>query len=167
LGREGCEHIFEQKNVNSGFKVIGIWLFDPKAMDENTRPNEIYITIIIHISKEENDSFDATIYDIDQWGENGVSTQLLNITTIVEGVWIGDDIIVKEQPKIMYYVEMPNSLIVTQKTRLTEAIYVLIDNLVDGPSCEVQCYQRFANDPRPFCLLQISYYFHIYLQGKQ
>jgi len=86
LGREGCEHIFEQKNVNSGFKVIGIWLFDPKAMDENTRPNEIYITIIIHISKEENDSFDATIYDIDQWGENGVSTQLLNITTIVEGV---------------------------------------------------------------------------------
>jgi hypothetical protein len=78
----------------------------------------------------------------------------LNITTIVEGVKIGDDIIVKEQPKIMYYVEMPNSLIVTQKTRLTKAIYDLRDYLIDGPSCEVQCYQSFANDPRPFCLLQ-------------
>jgi len=123
LGREGFEHIFEQKNVKNGFRVIGIWLFGPKAMDEKTRPNKIYVTITIHISNEENDSFDATIYDIDQWGENGVSTQLLNITTIVEGVGIGDDIIVKEQPKIMYYVEMPNSLIVTQKTRLIEAIY--------------------------------------------
>jgi hypothetical protein len=115
LGRKGFEHIFEQKNVKSGIRVMGIWPFDPKAMDEKSRPNEIYRTITIHISNEDNDSFNATIYDIDQWGENGLNTQLLNIITIVESVGIGDDIIVKEQPKIMYYVEMPNSLIVTQK----------------------------------------------------
>jgi hypothetical protein len=115
LGREGFEHIFEQKNVKNGFRVIGIWLFGPKAMDEKTRPNKIYVTITIHISNEENDSFDATIYDIDQWGENGVSTQLLNITTIVEGAGIGDDIIVKEQPKIMYYVECPIALLSHKK----------------------------------------------------
>jgi hypothetical protein len=41
---------------------------------EKTRPNEIYIIITIHISNEDNDNFDATIYDIDQWGENGVTT---------------------------------------------------------------------------------------------
>jgi hypothetical protein len=76
----------------------------------------------------------------------------LNITTIVEGVGIRDDIIVTEQPKIMYYVEMPNSFIVTQKTRLIEAIYELRDNLVDGPSSQVQWYQSFANETRPFCL---------------
>jgi hypothetical protein len=51
LGKERFEHIFEQKNVKNGFRVIGIWLFDPKAMDEKTRPNEIYITITIHIFK--------------------------------------------------------------------------------------------------------------------
>jgi len=110
---------------------------------------------------------DATIYDIDQWGENGVNTQLLNVTTIVESVGIGDDTIIKEQLKIMYYVVMPNSLIVTHKTRPTKAIYDFRDNLVDGPSSEVQCYQSFANDPRPLCLLQIFYSFYIYLQGKQ
>jgi hypothetical protein len=35
-------------------------------MDEKTRPDEIYIIIIIHISNEDNDNFNATIYDIDQ-----------------------------------------------------------------------------------------------------
>ncbi len=96
MGKEGFEHIFEQKNVKSGFRVIGIWSFNPKAMDEKTRPNEIYIIITIHISNEDNDSFDETIFDIDQWGENGATTQLLNITTIVEGVGIRDDVIAKE-----------------------------------------------------------------------
>ncbi len=96
MDKEGFEHIFEQKNVKCGFRVVGIGPFNPKAMDEKTRPYEIYITITIHISNENNDNFDQTIYDIDQWDENGATTQLLNITTIVEGVGIRDDVIVKE-----------------------------------------------------------------------
>jgi hypothetical protein len=38
------------------------------------------------------DSFDASTDDIDQWGEDGVVTKLLNITTIIEGVGVGDDV---------------------------------------------------------------------------
>jgi len=41
-------------------------------MDEKTRPNEIYITITIHISNEENDSFDATFMTL----TNGVKMGL-------------------------------------------------------------------------------------------
>jgi hypothetical protein len=43
-------------------------------MDEKTRPNEVYITIIIHILDEDNDSSYALTNDIDQWGEDGVTT---------------------------------------------------------------------------------------------
>lgn len=45
----------------------------------------------------------------------------------------------------MSYVEMPNSLIVTQKTRPTKVIYDLTNDLLDGPSSEVQCYQSFVH----------------------
>ncbi len=65
-------------------------------MDEKTRPNEVYITIIIHILDEDNDSSYALTNDIDQWGEDGVTTQLLNITTIIKDVGIGDDVNVQE-----------------------------------------------------------------------
>jgi len=43
-------------------------------MDEKTRPNEVYITIIIHILDEGNDSSYTLTNDIDQWGEDGVTT---------------------------------------------------------------------------------------------
>jgi hypothetical protein len=45
----------------------------------------------------------------------------------------------------MYYVEMPNSLIVTQRKGPTKAIYDLKNDLVDGLSSKVQCYQSFVN----------------------
>jgi hypothetical protein len=45
----------------------------------------------------------------------------------------------------MYYVEMPNSLIITQKTWPTKSIYDLTNDLVDGPSSKMQCYQSFVN----------------------
>jgi hypothetical protein len=40
---------------------------------------------------------------------------------------------------------MPNNHNVTKETKPTETIYDLIDDLVDGPSCEMQCWQSFAN----------------------
>jgi len=43
-------------------------------MDENIIPNEVYITTIIHILDEDNDSFYTLTNDIDQWGEDGVAT---------------------------------------------------------------------------------------------
>ncbi len=40
---------------------------------------------------------------------------------------------------------MPNSLIVTQKKRATKVIYDLKNDLVDGLSSKLQCYQSFVN----------------------
>ncbi len=62
------------KKIKSRFRVIGIELVNHKAMDEKTRPNEVYITIIIHILDEDNDSSYTLTNDIDQWGEDGVAT---------------------------------------------------------------------------------------------
>jgi hypothetical protein len=40
---------------------------------------------------------------------------------------------------------MPNSPTTTQETTQIETICDLTNDLVDGPSCEVQSYQNFAN----------------------
>jgi hypothetical protein len=45
-----------QKNIKSEFRVVEIWPFNPKVMDEKTRPNEVHTTIIIHILYQNNDS---------------------------------------------------------------------------------------------------------------
>ncbi len=62
-------------------------------MDEKTKPNEVYITIIvIYILDEDIDDFDGATNDIEQLGEDGVITQLLNIIVIVENVGIRVDV---------------------------------------------------------------------------
>jgi hypothetical protein len=53
-------------------------------MDEKTKPNEVYITIIvIYILDEDIDNFDGAINDIEQSREDGVITQMLKIIVIV------------------------------------------------------------------------------------
>jgi hypothetical protein len=74
LGSQGFGHTSLSKKIKSGFKVIGIQLVNHKAMDEKTRPNEVYITTIIHILDENNDSFYTLTNDTNQWGEDGVAT---------------------------------------------------------------------------------------------
>jgi hypothetical protein len=62
-------------------------------MDEKTKPNEVYIIIIvIYILDEDIDDFDGATNDIEQLGEDGVITQLLNIIVIVENVGIRVDV---------------------------------------------------------------------------
>ncbi len=62
-------------------------------MDEKTKPSEVYIaTIVIYILDEEIDHFDWATNDIEQLGEYGVITQLLNIIVIVENIGIGVDV---------------------------------------------------------------------------
>ncbi len=49
MGRPSYLHqSLTKKNIKVGFKVIGIWYFNPKAMDNKTQPSEIYITININ-----------------------------------------------------------------------------------------------------------------------
>ncbi len=62
-------------------------------MDEKTKPSEVYIaTIVIYILDEDIDHFDWATNDIEQLGEDGVITQLLNIIVVVENVGIGVDV---------------------------------------------------------------------------
>ncbi len=69
-----------QKNIKSGFKVRGIWPLNPKAMDHKIRPSNVYTTTLANILDEDNEGFDDTTNEQKQWGENGVTTQLMNIT---------------------------------------------------------------------------------------
>jgi hypothetical protein len=41
-------HFLTKKNIKVGFKAIGIWLFNPKAMDNKTQPSKIYIATSIN-----------------------------------------------------------------------------------------------------------------------
>jgi hypothetical protein len=50
---------------------------------------------------------------------------------------------------------MPNSPTTTQETTQMETMCDLIDDLIDGPSCEMQSYQNFANASNPTLSLQI------------
>ncbi len=53
-------------------------------MDHETRPFEIYIATPINISNENNDGFDDITNGQEQWGEDGTTTQLMNITTTLQ-----------------------------------------------------------------------------------
>jgi hypothetical protein len=62
-----------KKNIKSGFKVIGIWPFNPKAMDGRTKPSEFYfVDCNNNTSYEDNqENSDEAINDAESWGENG------------------------------------------------------------------------------------------------
>jgi len=36
--------VLSKRNINNGFKVMGSYPFNPKAMDDRTKPNELYTT---------------------------------------------------------------------------------------------------------------------------
>jgi hypothetical protein len=62
---------------------------NPRAMDDKTKPNNIYTTPPTNISNEKiNDSHDGVVYDQLEWGETGAITQFLNIVAIVDDVGI-------------------------------------------------------------------------------
>ncbi len=66
---------------------------NPKAMNDKTKPNNIYTTPPTNISNEKNnDSLDGVVDDQQEWGEIGATTQFLNIISIVDGVGISVDV---------------------------------------------------------------------------
>jgi hypothetical protein len=74
------EHALTKKNINNKFKVTIIWPFNPKVMDDKSRPSVIYTTEPNpDFSNDDTINFNNAI-DEDQWGEDGFTTQLLNIT---------------------------------------------------------------------------------------
>jgi hypothetical protein len=60
------------KNIKNGFKTIRIWPLNPKVMDDNTKPSDVYTTKPSpNISNDDTNNYDNVV-DEDQWGENGV-----------------------------------------------------------------------------------------------
>jgi len=50
-------------------------------MDHETKPSEVYITTPTYILDEKNHGSDDTINGQKQWGKDGATTQLMNITS--------------------------------------------------------------------------------------
>jgi hypothetical protein len=57
-------------------------------MDEKTRPSEVHITNATNIFEEYNDDFDGLANEQEEPKEDEATTQLLNLTTIIQNVRI-------------------------------------------------------------------------------
>jgi hypothetical protein len=56
--------VLSKRNIKRGFKVIGIWPFNPKAMDGRTKLNEFYIVNCSNTLNEDNqENYDEAIND--------------------------------------------------------------------------------------------------------
>lgn len=62
------------------FKAIGIWALNPKVIDHRTRQGDAYTIKFVSISYEDNGN--GTINENYQGGEDGATTQLMNIIVI-------------------------------------------------------------------------------------
>ncbi len=66
---------------------------NPRAMDNKTKPNNIYTTPPSNISNEKNnDNLDGIVDDQQEWGKTIATTQFLNIVTIIDDVGIRVDV---------------------------------------------------------------------------
>jgi hypothetical protein len=67
----------------SGFKAIGVWSLNLKAMDDKTRPSSLYTTREdnCHINENIRNSNDAR-NDIPQWGNDTTTSELMIMGTI-------------------------------------------------------------------------------------
>lgn len=111
-----------QENIKSGFKVIRIWPFNPKAMDGKTKPSKVHTMDAINISNENIDDFDGPTSKQEEPKEDGATTQLLNITTIVQEVGI-ENHDEQGQLNIRYYIQKPMSPIATLEIGQTTIVY--------------------------------------------
>ncbi len=69
---KALEQALTMKNIKNGFKTIRIWPLNPKVMDDNTKPSDVYTTKPSpNISNDDTNNYDNVV-DEDQWGENGV-----------------------------------------------------------------------------------------------
>ncbi len=55
---KALDQAFSRKNIISGFKNTGIWLLNPKAMDERTRPSSLY-TLMNQTRKDQDDDYQS------------------------------------------------------------------------------------------------------------
>ncbi len=80
-------------------------------MDHKTRPFKVYTTTPINILDEDSEGSNDRTNGQEQWGEDGVITQLMNIVVILQEIET-PKVDEHEQSNVKYYVEEPRSLIV-------------------------------------------------------
>ncbi len=60
-------------------------------MNNNTKPYDVYTSMPINISNENNDESNETINEKKQWKENWIATQLLSFTVIIHVIKANDE----------------------------------------------------------------------------
>ncbi len=60
-------------------------------MNNNTKPYDVYTSMLTKISNENNVESDETINEQKQWRENWITTQLLNLVVIIQYVIRAND----------------------------------------------------------------------------
>ncbi len=110
--------VLSKRNIKNGFQVIGIWPFNPKAMDGRTKPNELYIANHNNNTSNEDNvkKFNGTMNDTKGWGEDGVVVKLINIITTIDELAKTKANVDGQEQLPRYYVEKPTSLRILRDT---------------------------------------------------
>ncbi len=110
--------VLSKRNIKNGFQVIGIWPFNPKAMDGRTKSNELYIANHNNNTSNEDNvkNFNGTMNDTKGWGEDGVVVKLINIITTIDELAKTKANVDGQEQLLRYYVEKPTSLRILRDT---------------------------------------------------
>ncbi len=78
---QALEQSLTKKNIKSRFRTTSIWHINPKAMDSNTRPLEVYTatTNINYARSEEDYTTEKKVENNQQWGEDFAVVELFHI----------------------------------------------------------------------------------------
>ncbi len=99
-------------NIKNEFKITRIWLFNLRAMDNKTMPNEMYIFIFnMNILDEKNKNLDEESYNYQVWGEYGAIKKLIEISSVGEFVKLRYNATSVLSNYLRYYVDQLKSLI--------------------------------------------------------
>jgi hypothetical protein len=75
-------------------------------MDHRTTPSDAYTTKHVNIYIENNDVFDGVVDESEQCGEDGATTQLMNITYVQDNARTKFQSVDQKLENSKYYVEM-------------------------------------------------------------
>jgi hypothetical protein len=96
-----------------------------------TKPSDIYTVECSPNISDDYTTYYNNVVDEDQWGEDGVVTQLLNISTKEH---VGTKLNVQEHPNVKYYVDVFTNVNDSPKPNLSEDAHGLPIDLAE-PTC--------------------------------
>jgi hypothetical protein len=140
-------------NIKNGFQVTKIWPLNPKVIDGRTKPIKLYTVDYNNNTSDEDNvkKSNGAVNDTKGWGENGATTKLVNIATIInELVIIRTDVDGHEQ-LLGYYVEEPTSLGNLEDTS-TKGYLDYIVNLFQPTHVTEKELVHFRRARAPLCL---------------